>query len=245
MYNGRRAAGLNGRRAAGLNGRRAAGLNVDTCADSCGLSRSFLHMVEQGRRAPALAQMLAIADAYQVERREAAWAWILQSAPDVAIYLISYETVEGNTMLQRHFSDQYEGQVRAREEARKAANAARRAEQNLRAAEKRAEQQAVEEARKAENAARRAEQNLWAAEKRAEQNLRAAEKRAQVDSDIVGGPSPAGPDFDHVGVRMVDPRETQEEHPLPTQPSDLNLKSSAKSPNSVRRRGKEICRTPE
>jgi transcriptional regulator with XRE-family HTH domain len=273
LYNGRRAAGLNGRRAAGLNGRRAAGLNVDTCADSCGLSRSFLHMVEQGRRAPALAQMLAIADAYQVERREAAWAWILQSAPDVAIYLISYETVEGNTMLQRHFSDQYEGQVRAREEARKAANAARRAEQNLRAAEKRAEQQAVEEARKAENAARRAEQNLraaekraeqqaveearkaenaarraeqnlWAAEKRAEQNLRAAEKRAQVDSDIVGGPSPAGPDFDHVGVRMVDPRETQEEHPLPTQPSDLNLKSSAKSPNSVRR-GKEICRTPE
>src|ERR1039458_647544 len=87
--NGRRAAGLNGRRAAGLNGRRAAGLNVDTCADSCGLSRSFLHMVEQGRRAPALAQMLAIADAYQVERREAAWAWILQTAPDVAIYLMS------------------------------------------------------------------------------------------------------------------------------------------------------------
>ena len=137
LYNGRRAASLNGRRAAGLNGRRAAGLNVDTCADSCGLSRSFLHMVEQGRRAPALAQMLAIADAYQVERREAAWAWILQTAPDVAIYLISYETVEGNTMLQRHFSDQYEGQVREREEARKAANAARREKQNQKQAEKR------------------------------------------------------------------------------------------------------------
>jgi transcriptional regulator with XRE-family HTH domain len=129
----------NGRRAAGLNGRRAAGLNVDTCADSCGLSRSFLHMVEQGRRAPALAQMLAIADAYQVERREAAWAWILQTAPDVAIYLIRCETVEGNTMLQRHFSDQYEGQVREREEARKAANAARREKQNQKQAEKRAQ----------------------------------------------------------------------------------------------------------
>ena len=126
------------------NGRRAAGLNVDTCADSCGLSRSFLHMVEQGRRAPALAQMLAIADAYQVERREAAWAWILQSAPDVAIYLISYETVEGNTMLQRHFSDQYEGQVRAREEARKAANAARREKQNQKQAEKRAQMDRIQ-----------------------------------------------------------------------------------------------------
>ena len=226
-------------------GRRAEGRNVETCAADCGLSKSFLHFVEQGRRAPALNLILGIADAYKVARRQAAWAWILQTAPDVAIYLVSHETVAGEPMLQRHFSDQYEEQVQAREDARKAENTARRAEQNLRAAEKRAEQQAVEEARKAENAARRAEQNLWAAEKRAEQNLRAAEKRAQVDSDIVGGPSPAGPDFDHVGVRMVDPRETQEEHPLPTQPSDLNLKSSAKSPNSVRRRGKEICRTPE
>ena len=144
MYNGRRAAGLNGRRAAGLNGRRAAGLNVDTCADSCGLSRSFLHMVEQGRRAPALAQMLAIADAYQVKRREAAWAWILQTAPDVAIYLMSCETVEGNTMLQRHFSDQYEGQVREREEARKAANAARREKQNQKQAEKRAQMDRIQ-----------------------------------------------------------------------------------------------------
>lgn len=60
----------------------------------------------------------------------------------------------------------------------------------------------------------------------------------------VGGASPDGPDFDHVGVRMVDPRETQEEHPLPAQTSDLNLKSSAKSPDSVRR-GKETCRTPQ
>ena len=197
-------------------GRRAEGRNVETCAADCGLSKSFLHFVEQGRRAPALNLILGIADAYKVARRQAAWAWILQTAPDVAIYLVSHETVAGEPMLQRHFSDQYEEQVQAREDARKA-----------------------------ENTARRAEQNLRAAEKRAEQNLRAAEKRAQVDSDIVGGPSPAGPDFDHVGVRMVDPRETQEEHPLPAQTSDLNLKSSAKSPNSVRRRGKEICRTPQ
>src|ERR1035441_8032126 len=103
------------------NGRREARRNVETCAADCGLSKSFLHFVEQGRRAPALNLILGIADAYKVDRREAAWAWILQSAPDVAIYLISYETVEGNTMLQRHFSDQYEGQVRAREEARKGA----------------------------------------------------------------------------------------------------------------------------
>ena len=118
------------------NGRRAADRNVETCAAVCGLSRSFLHFVEQGRRAPALAQMLAIADSYKVDRRQAAWAWILQTAPDVAIYLVSHETVDGNPMLQRHFSDQYEGRVRAREEARKAANAARRSEQNRRAAEK-------------------------------------------------------------------------------------------------------------
>jgi transcriptional regulator with XRE-family HTH domain len=44
-----------------------------------------------------------------------------------------------------------------------------------------AEQQAVEEARKAEKAEK--------AVRRAEQNLLAAERRALVDSDIVGGPS--------------------------------------------------------
>jgi hypothetical protein len=188
---------------------------VEVCGADCDLSVSFLHLVEQGRRLPSLNSILGVADAYKIGRGQAAWAWILQTAPDVAIYLVSHETVAGEPMLQRHFSDQYEEQVQAREDARKA-----------------------------ENTARRAEQNLRAAEKRAEQNLRAAEKRAQVDSDIVGGPSPAGPDFDHVGVRMVDPRETQEEHPLPAQTSDLNLKSSAKSPNSVRR-GKETCRTPQ
>src|ERR1039458_5854504 len=48
------------------NGRRAADRNVETCAADCGLSKSFLHFVEQGRRAPALAQMLGIADAYKV-----------------------------------------------------------------------------------------------------------------------------------------------------------------------------------
>src|ERR1035437_2829065 len=96
-------------------GRRAADRNVEACAADCGLSKSFLHFVEQGRRAPALNLILGIADAYKVDRRQAAWAWILQSAPDVAIYLVSCETVEGNPMLQRHFSAQYEGQVRARE----------------------------------------------------------------------------------------------------------------------------------
>jgi transcriptional regulator with XRE-family HTH domain len=185
-------------------GRRAEHRNVETCAADCGLSKSFLHFVEQGRRAPALNLILGIADAYKVDRREAAWAWILQAAPDVAIYLVSYETVDGNPTLQRHFSDQYEGQVRAREEARKAANAARRAEQNRRAAEK-------EGARLAARPTAKQVQEGW--------------------GERVGGPSPAGPDFDHVGVRMVDPRETQEEH-------------SAKSPNSVRR-GKETCRTPQ
>jgi hypothetical protein len=89
--------------------------------------------------------MLAIADAYKIDRRQAAWAWILQSAPDVAIYLVSHETVASEPMLQNHFSDQYREQV-----------------------------------------------------------------RAQVDSDIVGGPSPEGPDFDHVGYRLVGPRAPQE-----------------------------------
>src|SRR5664280_1854199 len=104
------------------SGRRAADRNVETCAADCGLSESFLHFVEQGRRAPALNLILGIADAYKVDRRQAAWAWILQTAPDVAIYLVSHETVAGEPMLQRHFSEQYEERVRAREDARKAEN---------------------------------------------------------------------------------------------------------------------------
>ena len=126
------------------NGRREASRNVETCAADCGLSKSFLHFVEQGRRAPALAQMLGIADAYKVERRQAAWAWILQSAPDLAIYLVSHETVASEPMLQSYFSDQYKEQVRAKEEARKAANAARRTAQNQRQAEKRAQMDRVQ-----------------------------------------------------------------------------------------------------
>ena len=51
-------------------GRRAADRNVETCAADCGLSKSFLHMVEQGRRAPVLDHMLSIADAYKVDRRQ-------------------------------------------------------------------------------------------------------------------------------------------------------------------------------
>ena len=120
------------------NGRRAAGLNVEACANTCGLSVGFLHFVEQGRRTPALAQMLGIADGYKLDRRQAAWAWILQSAPDVAIYLVSHETVASEPMLQRYFSDQYKEQVRVKEEARVAANAARRAEVNQRQVERRA-----------------------------------------------------------------------------------------------------------
>jgi transcriptional regulator with XRE-family HTH domain len=119
------------------NGRRAAGLNVDTCAVDCGLSKSFLHFVEQGRRTPALAQMLGIADAYKIDRRRAAWAWVLQAAPDVAIYMVSHETVADVPMLQDHFRDQYTEQVRAREEARKAANVAHRAAVNQRQAARR------------------------------------------------------------------------------------------------------------
>ena len=119
-------------------GRRAAGLNVEACSDTCGLSVSFLHSIEQGRRSPALAQMLGIADAYKIDKRQAAWAWILQSAPDVAIYLVSHETVANEPMLQTYFHDQYLEQVRVKEEARKAENAARRAAVNQRQAERRA-----------------------------------------------------------------------------------------------------------
>src|ERR1035441_786027 len=176
------------------NGRREASRNVETCAADCGLSKSFLHFVEQGRRAPALAQMLGIADAYKVERRQAAWAWILQSAPDLAIYLVSHETVASEPMLQSYFSDQYKEQVRAKEEARKAANAARRAAQNQ----------------------------------------RQAAKRAQGDSDIVGGPSPDGPDFDHVGLTMMSSRRIQHER-QGTLPTD----QTAEPPAGNRRPGRK------
>ena len=226
-----------------LVARHKAHRNTSECARACELSPSFLNRIEAGLRTPELERCPAIANAYGIPADVLCWTWIVVWAPSAVPHLATSIDFEANPTMVEYLRSQCAEQ-QAVEEARKAENTALRAEQNLRAAEKRAEQQAVEEARKAENAARRAEQNLWAAEKRAEQNLRAAEKRAQVDSDIVGGPSPAGPDFDHVGVRMVDPRETQEEHPLPAQTSDLNLKSSAKSPNSVRR-GKETCRTPQ
>ena len=54
------------------------------------------------------------------------------------IYLVSHETVENEPLLQRHFDERYQAQVRAREEARKAANTARRAAQKRREAVKRA-----------------------------------------------------------------------------------------------------------
>jgi transcriptional regulator with XRE-family HTH domain len=116
--------------------RRSADRNVEACAADTGLSVSFLHFAEQGRRTPALGQMLVIADAYNVDRRTACWAWVLQAAPDVAVYMVSHETVEGTPMLRSHFADQYAGQVREREAARKAANAARRVAQVLRRSQK-------------------------------------------------------------------------------------------------------------
>ena len=197
-----------------LVARHKAHRNTSECARACELSPSFLNRIEAGLRTPELERCPAIANAYGIPADVLCWTWIVVWAPSAVPHLATSIDFEANPTMVEYLRSQC------------------------------AEQQAVEEARKAENTALRAGQNLRAAEKRAEQNLRAAEKRAQVDSDIVGGPSPAGPDFDHVGVRMVDPRETQEEHPLPAQPSDLNLKSSAKSPNSVRR-GKEICRTPQ
>lgn len=120
-------------------GRRAAGLNVEACSDTCGLSVSFLHSIEQGRRAPALNLILVIADAYKLDRRQAAWAWVLQAAPDVAIYMVSHETVASEPLLQSYFTDRYKEQVRVKEEARVAANVARRAAQNQRQAAKRAQ----------------------------------------------------------------------------------------------------------
>ena len=52
---------------------------------------------------------------------------------------------------------------------------------------------------------------IYHAARRAAQNQRQAARRARVDHDIVGGPSPAGPDFDHVGLTMVGPRRIQQE----------------------------------
>lgn len=118
--------------------RQAAGFNVETCAGACGLSVSYLHMAEQGRRTPALAQMLTVADAYLLDRRRACWGWVLSQAPAVLPYMVSHADVASDPMLSRHFSEQYSAQQAAKEAARKAALTTRRTEQARSAQMKRA-----------------------------------------------------------------------------------------------------------
>ena len=155
-----------------LVARHKAHRNTSECARACELSPSFLNRIEAGLRTPELERCPAIANAYGIPADVLCWTWIVVWAPSAVPHLATSIDFEANPTMVEYLRSQC------------------------------AEQQAVEEARKAEKAEK--------AVRRAEQNLRAAEKRAQVDSDIVGGPSPEGPDFDHVGYRLVGPRAPQE-----------------------------------
>lgn len=70
-----------------LSARHKAGKNVTSCAKDCGLSRTFLTMIEIGKRCPELERVPAIALAYQAGPEELCWAWVCQWAPAAVRYL--------------------------------------------------------------------------------------------------------------------------------------------------------------
>jgi transcriptional regulator with XRE-family HTH domain len=170
-----------------LVARHKAHKNTSECARACELSPSFLNRIEAGLRTPELERCPAIANAYGIPADVLCWTWIVAWAPSAVPHLATSIDFEANPTMVEYLRGQY------------------------------ARQQAVEEARKSEKNALRAEQKLRAAEKRAEQNLRAAEKegarlaaratdkQAQEGwGEWIGGPSPAGPDFNSGNVQVAE-----------------------------------------
>src|ERR1017187_3016786 len=70
-----------------LAARHKAGKNIAACAKECGLSRTFLTMIEIGKRCPELERVPAIGLAYQANVSELCWAWVCQWAPAAVRYL--------------------------------------------------------------------------------------------------------------------------------------------------------------
>ena len=86
-----------------LTARHKAGKNVTSCAKECGLSRTFLTMIEIGKRCPELERVPAIGLAYNADVPELCWAWVCQWAPAAVRYLSLTVDLEENQVITDYF----------------------------------------------------------------------------------------------------------------------------------------------
>jgi lambda repressor-like predicted transcriptional regulator len=86
-----------------LAARHKAGKNIAACAKECGLSRTFLTMIEIGKRCPELERVPAIGLAYQANVSELCWAWVCQWAPAAVRYLSLSVDLELVPTIVEHF----------------------------------------------------------------------------------------------------------------------------------------------
>jgi transcriptional regulator with XRE-family HTH domain len=90
-----------------LAARHKAGLNAAKCAELCGLSTSFLHLIEKGRRTPTLSRIPAIAAAYKTDPTELCWTWLLANAPEAIRYLAMTASYDNSDVLQAAARQRY------------------------------------------------------------------------------------------------------------------------------------------
>jgi transcriptional regulator with XRE-family HTH domain len=102
-----------------LAARQKAGKNVADCALECGLSRTFLTMIETGKRCPELERVPAIGLAYQADVSELCWQWVTQWAPATVRYLAMTSAYESSRVLRDAAEQRYRDEL-----AEKAATAA-------------------------------------------------------------------------------------------------------------------------
>jgi len=107
-----------------LNARHKAGKNTAVCAKECGLSRTFLTMIEIGKRCPELERVPAIALAYDANVAELCWTWVTQWAPAAVRYLAISIDLEHNPVIVDYFQRRWANQ-QAEKAERAAAQAAR------------------------------------------------------------------------------------------------------------------------
>ena len=93
-----------------LTARHKSGKNTAVCAKDCGLSRTFLTMIEIGKRCPELERVPAIGLAYDANVAELCWTWVTQWAPASVRYLAISIDLENNPVIidyfQRRWADQ-------------------------------------------------------------------------------------------------------------------------------------------
>src|ERR1035437_507138 len=86
-----------------LAARHKARKNPAECARDCGLSRTFLTLIELGKRCPELERAPAIGLAYQANVAELCWAWVCQWAPAAVRYLSLTVDLEENQVITDYF----------------------------------------------------------------------------------------------------------------------------------------------